>query len=65
MSLQLTRTLVLGLLLLLSSTFSGAIGWDVQLHNGRVFQTRYEPVAASFDDTVLMFLGPVAPATSK
>ena len=56
MSSQLTRTLVLGLLLLLSATFCGAIGWEVKLHNGHVFQTRYEPVEASFDDTALMFL---------
>ena len=56
MSSQLTRTLVLGLLLLLSAAFCGAVGWEVKLHSGRVLQTRYEPVAASFDDTALMFL---------
>ena len=42
--------------MLLSATAAGALTYQVRLHNGNVFQTRYEPVDASFDDSQLMFL---------
>lgn len=53
------RKLVLALTfatLLLVASAAGALNWQVRLHNGNVFQTRYQPVDASFDDSVTMFL---------
>ncbi len=48
-------TLVLAMLLLVAGSAS-AITWQVRLHSGQVFETRYEPQDASFDATMITFL---------
>ena len=47
---------VLAATLLLSAGSAGAITWQVRMHSGRVFETRYMPLDAAFDDTMITFL---------
>ena len=44
-------------MVLLVAASAGASNYRVNLHNGNSFMSRYEPVDAGFDDSVLMFLG--------
>jgi hypothetical protein len=41
--------------LLVATAPAGALEYEIQLKNGNVFQTRYEPVESPFDPTRIMF----------
>jgi hypothetical protein len=47
--------LLLGTLLFATAPL-GALEYEIRLHNGNVFHTRYEPVEAPFDSTRLLFM---------
>lgn len=49
-------TILVAMVLLVAAS-AGAINYRVNLHNGNSFLSPYEPVDASFDDSLLMFLG--------
>jgi hypothetical protein len=53
---NLIRVVLAATLLLLIAGSAGAITWQVRMHSGRVFETRYMPLDASFDDSMIMFL---------
>ena len=50
------RATLVGAMLLLMAASANAITWQLRLHSGQVFETRYEPQDASFDETMLTFL---------
>ena len=41
---------------LLATSPASAVVYQVSLNNGNLFETKYEPVDASFDDSLIMFL---------
>jgi hypothetical protein len=50
-----TLTIALGALVLAGLPLH-ALEYEIRLHNGNVFHTRYEPTVAPFDDTKLLFM---------
>ena len=53
---RLHLTILVAMVLLMAAS-AGARNYRVNLHNGHSFMSRYEPVDASFDDSLLTFLG--------
>jgi len=53
---NLIRVVLAATLLLLLAGSAGAITWQVRMHSGHVFETRYMPLDAAFDDTMITFL---------